>query len=255
VAAALPFALIMGGNATTFALWYDTDTVAAAAIRAGNIEWNSTTNDWATWRQTVAAGVPGGLPPAGQSGCVRDPDPATCDELEGALLDDFTAMPGDEIELQGTFTTTLVGDNIAAILYVDWDTPTANWPPSGVTATYKLEARDIDQIGSSFQVVALSLALGQDYRLFTKSNGYTAADGAGALEMPAGFPGIHQGSNLEWRVTVTIAFLDESGSSPAYPYAWDDPLDPQGLDAFVIPAVTWTFDQVRAGEKWGVPVP
>jgi hypothetical protein len=259
VAAAFPLALLLGGNAHTFALWHDADQVAGSAITAGDLDLDAE-EGWTKWSQVVKVAAPGdtGYVPTGQSGnCLTAEDknePGQCSDTDTSLpLDQFPAMPGDKIELQGQFTTVLQGDNIAAILKVDWAAlDEAN--PKAVTATYDIAVKDTKDTAASFALVKSDLPVGEDFKVITISAEEYRNDMADAIVLPNG---IHQASCLTWQVTVTFEVKDSSDGADPYPYKWVDPLKPNDDPAtsFKVPAVTWELEQVRAGQGWGVPIP
>ncbi|MDR2453542.1 MAG: hypothetical protein LBD51_03090 [Bifidobacteriaceae bacterium] len=258
VAAAFPLALLLGGNAHTFALWHDSQAVEGAAIRAGDLDLAA--GPWTGWSQKAKVGHPadGGVP-AGQHGiCLKAPDPAqpnSCGDNPPTLpLEAFAAMPGDVIELVGEFTTDLDGENIAAWLKVDWAALGAP-NPAEVTATYALDAWQGEPASGAFVPVVSRQKVGQPLVVATKSAapGEVTAGGVKIVPLPQG---IHTDSTIEWRVTVTLEFKDTTTTTAApYPYQWTAPANPTSISGFTVPKVTWELEQVRVGEGWGVPIP
>ncbi|MDR1189635.1 MAG: SipW-dependent-type signal peptide-containing protein [Bifidobacteriaceae bacterium] len=232
-----PLALLAGGDTHTFALWHDSETADSAVIVAGNLD--AVDGGWVRWSSDDRWGT-----------CLKPPNPSRptecadyTDQNRSTPLSAFVAAQGDQVELVGEFGSVLEGDNIAAILNVEWASASN---PSGVTATYTVAAKETDGPDADLTPVTDSpLGLGEDLRVVAVSDDdYLDQGGDDAVVLPGG---IYEASAITWQVVVTIEF--ESGS-------WIDPLDPPGGDAteFVIPDVTFTLEQVRAGEGWGVPI-
>jgi alternate signal-mediated exported protein len=257
VAMAFPLALILGGNAHTFALWHASEEVDGGAVTAGDLD--AQKGNWILWSQVVPVGTPpvqGAVeteiergtclkPADHQSKCADDSDPFSA----------FRAMPGDKVKLVGQFKSVLDGDNIAAVLTVDWD---SRWPPDdlpvAVDATYTVSASATPAIPATFQTLKdedgerIVKNVGSPFKIITVTDGNTPvaelSNGAVMLD-----PGIHTAGEITWQVEVTLVF----GSDDPGDYLWDDPASE--ADTFTVPLVTVELEQVRAGEGWGVAVP
>jgi hypothetical protein len=260
VAAALPLALLAGGNAHTFGLWRGGVEVEGGWVAAGDLDAQS--DGWKSWTQTQKVGDPGtGWVPAGQWGnCLVPPEPAapdSCgDPTDGLPLSAFKAQAGDRIELVGEFATELAGDNIAAVVKVDW----AASPAAEATATYTLKAKgsadaaftDITG-GSSGNPES---GVGDPVTVATVGAAANlSAGGSGAVAVLPN--GIHKHGAVLWQITVAVEFTGNRALNPAqaaYPYNWVDPLAQPLNDppSFVLPQLTWDLEQVRQGEGWGV---
>ncbi|MDR2378961.1 MAG: hypothetical protein LBD70_06020, partial [Bifidobacteriaceae bacterium] len=252
IAAALPLALLAGGNADTFALWHDSGQVPGQKIEAGDLDAGGA--KWIGWKQVTPVGSPDAAAPAGQQGtCLTAPDLAQPDKCEDQSLplDQFVAMPGDKIELVGQFESILGGDNIAAWIKVGWaDLPEGQSNPGEVTAVFGLGARQFDAADQAvFAPVVDGLAVGGAVWIATTSDPAATGTTAGNVKVAYLPKGIHEASHLVWRVTVTVEVKDTGPGADPFPYAWGDPLDDAvAPPAFQLPALTWELEQIRAGE-------
>jgi alternate signal-mediated exported protein len=237
VAAAFPLALLVGGNAHTFALWHTSETVVGGWITAGNLD--MTSGAWTAWEEVGGPDsgsclvAPGDSPHPGQ--CADGSDP----------LSDFVAMPSGVVKLTGSFTTELEGNNIAAWLKFSWGAwPGGNPDEDAVSATYAVSA---DPDGSGFVEVTDSTsrpAVGDSFKVATTNDpAYQSGSGVRVVTLP---DGIQQPGAVAWQVAVLV----EVSSS----YNWSTPGSGTG-DVFALPALKWELEQIRAGDKFGVLVP
>jgi alternate signal-mediated exported protein len=251
---AFPLALLIGGDARTFALWHDSTDVDSGLIKAGNLDADD--GHWSSWRQVDADGdtVPD------QSGtCLEPEDQGKC--AGGSKpLSAFVAWPGDTIQLVGQVTTELKGDNIAAELTVAWVNFDNNDP--SVEGTYTVSAKDATDSAATFAPVMhvdqgtgaqtpIKAALGDPVTIVTITDSTHRTEGGSnaailphdVLDKPYG---IHEAGKVAWQVTVTLTFEDD---------LWVDPGDLEPAEPFTVPALELTLEQIRVGEDWGVNAP
>lgn len=199
VAIGVATALVAGS--VSYALWSGSADAAGGTVTAGDL---SLTLGTATWQQ-VTPGVTDGA-----SGVLTPTAP------------DFLSMPGDVIEIVQPVTTTLVGDNLAAGLHVDFadaETGNADVDAGLIAVSFHIEDADGNQIAP---------ATGQ-------------ADLGDMVPVP-GLVGNDAGAIDDWSIVVTVDVLGD--------YVWETAEPRTAADRWAIGALVVELEQVRYGDGY-----
>lgn len=203
VAIGVVTALVTGS--VSFALWSGSADAAGGTVTAGDL---SLTTGTATWEQ-VTPGVTNGA-----SGVLSPTAP------------DFLSMPGDVIEIVQPVTTTLVGDNLAAGLHVDFadaETGNADVDAGLIAISFHVEDADGNQVAP---------ATGQAH--------------VGDVVPVPGLVGSDDGVTATWNIVVTVEVLGD--------YVWDTSAPSTAPDRWQIGALVVDLEQVRTGSGFsGAP--
>jgi hypothetical protein len=270
VAILAPVWALLGGNGSTYALWRDSKEIAGQVISAGNLDISNDNWSWAQEALIVAPTLAqGGVVPvaqAQQGTCLTPTGAGTACADTSLPLNQFVAMPGDKIRIEGVFETNLAGDNAAARLQVTWQTPQGTTLIQLGQGTYNLAAWVPDTNlpdGGTWQTLrgdptTDSLDVGDEITIVTVTQ---AADaGAGKIGGPDAVTlpkGIHLPGTVKFKITLLVD-VEQGGARP-YPYEWIDPdtYNNQGFGTgkYQFPDLTITLDQIRVGEGFGVNAP
>lgn len=198
VATALVTALVVGGAA--WALFFTSETFRGGTITSGDL---TLTSGAATWEQVT----PG----------VTNPESG---ELTGDAPD-FFAMPGDVIEVTAPVTTTLVGENLNAGIFVDFADASASSDVDAGVIAVSFHVRN----AAGSQVAP---ATGQ-------------ADFGSVVEVP-GLSGSNAGTTEQWDVVVRIEVLGE--------YVWVPSTPADSAGEVATGHITIDLRQLRAGDGY-----
>lgn len=155
VAGVLGLALLLGGG--TFALWYQTNSVATGAIQSGQLNFTTGTQ---TWTVTAADG---------------SATPGTATAITN--IANFRMVPGDTVTLTTPITVNAVGDTLKATLKVDLSGIAATTTPAGPDFAAAIKASALTSIkidtnaavaGTSTSIEITPSAAGQSHTVVLK---------------------------------------------------------------------------------------
>jgi alternate signal-mediated exported protein len=210
VTAAIGASLLLG-SAGTFALWYDTTSIAQATVETGTLILDSEEFGW-VWTHVSAGTLPGEW--------VEGEEEGEDVFVPGAFAAATSKIvPGDGV--QGTATTAFVltGDTLVARLSIDSE----NWQDHAHLAARITIGEGDDAVsavgGFDTPIVFDGLTQSSDQQLITVEVGFPLARNAAG--------------DLEWRLPAADAVLGEDGQTVLVPardgYSRNDSISLAGL--------------------------